>query len=164
MPQTGQEWKPAQGAGIQSSCHQCQRIPGSCCLSLVYTCSFHPRRQRLPWLLHSSSLVGWQMEATTPTPPWLTADCIQPGRRASRSLGKGGVRSRDPSILTKQAVQQQQVWLGQLSSPLSFAVSKKQITLKVGRGEGVAKHIWHMLTRKGSRVNSPCFPIAPFPP
>lgn len=95
-----------------------------------------PQKQRLPWLLHSSSLVGWQMEATTPTSPWLTADCIQPGRRASRNLGKGGVRSRDPSILTQQAVQQQQVWPGQLSSPLTFAVSKKQITLKVGMGGG----------------------------
>lgn len=42
---------------------------------------------------------------------WLTADSIRPGRRASRSLGKGGVRSRDPSILTQQMMQQQQVWL-----------------------------------------------------
>lgn len=90
--------------------------------------------ERLPWLLHFSSPVGWQVEATTPTLPWLTANSIQQGRRTSGSLGKGGVRSKTPSILTQQAVQQQQVWLGQLSSALSFAVSKKkkkQITLKV---------------------------------
>lgn len=40
-------------------------------------------------------------------------------------VGKGGVRSRNPSILTQQALQQQQVWLGELSSALSFAVSNK---------------------------------------
>lgn len=48
-------------------------------------------------------------------------------------VDKGWVRSRNPSILTQQALQQQQVWLGQLSSALSFAVSNK---LRVCMGGG----------------------------
>lgn len=54
------------------------------------------KTERLPWLLHSSSPVGCQVEATILIPYWLKADSVQPARRASRSGGQGRSKVQKP--------------------------------------------------------------------